>query len=185
MVRFIMRVWALLCFCGAVSPGYAAVVEALSVGELTRAASHVVRGRVHDLGAAFSEDGRTIVTTIELRVTERFKGQTPEVVSIRTPGGVVGAIGQHVPGAASFVKNEEVIVFLEPAAAGRQTYMVVGLSLGKFSLVTGTGGEQPARRDLGQLTLAGDRQPSEVPALIEPAELLRAIRQEVGRRDRP
>ena len=69
-------------------------------------------------------------TRFEVLVTE--KGALPRQITVRTPGGRVGALAAHVDGAPRFRPGEEVYLFLW-ARAG-QPYRVLGWAQGTFRI---------------------------------------------------
>jgi hypothetical protein len=125
-------------------PALAAQALALSVEGLARGSELVVRGRVLDATARWY-DGR-ILTIAEVEVSSALRGAPPARLTVITPGGEVGGIGQRVDGAAALVPGEEVVLFLGRAEAGH--YRVTGLAQGKFAVARGM-----ARPDLSHLRL--------------------------------
>jgi hypothetical protein len=139
--------------------------------ELSRHADAVIRGTVVKQQSRWSGDGMRIFTDVEIRVEERIAGQTPEVVIVRQPGGIVGDIGQRVAGLASFEPGEEVVVFLE--ARPRAVYLVAGMSQGKYRVERSRDGKKvmavPERGSEARLIDPKTRQ--ERAARTEPVEL--------------
>jgi hypothetical protein len=76
--------------------------------------------------------GRRIVTYTKLSVEETITGTERGEVWVRTLGGKVDKIGQHVAGEAQFTTGERTVVFL--AKAGDAT-VVTGMAQGHFPLV--------------------------------------------------
>lgn len=107
------------------------------------AASYVVHGRVASAAWVMEDRAtRRPHTHWKLKVIEVPKGEAlPEEITIRQPGGELGGIGYHVAGTATFREGEEVFVNLqdtdEPAIKD-----VTGLTSGKFSVRSGTGGKE-------------------------------------------
>jgi hypothetical protein len=124
------KILVLLAALATASPAFAAQAVAASVEELARASDVVVRGRVVSTTARWS-DGR-IYTYAEVEVSDSLRGSAPARVTVVTPGGEVGDLGQRVDGAAIFTSGEEVVVFLGKPQAGR--YRVSGLAQGKFAI---------------------------------------------------
>lgn len=122
-----------LGFSGA---AWASVALALSVEDLTARADVVVRGHVTAQEARWTRGGR-IVTTVHLAVDQALKGAPPSAIEIRHPGGRVGDIAQQVSGEVAFTDGEEAVVFLRQHLAGPGTYVVVGMSQGKFHVDRG------------------------------------------------
>jgi hypothetical protein len=114
------------------------VIQA-EVSELTAASDVVARGKVKKLESRWTADRHRIVTDVEIEVAETLKGSPERTVVIQQPGGVVGDIGQHVSGLASFEPNEEVVVFLEKTGP---KYMVAGMAQGKYRVERSSDGRR-------------------------------------------
>lgn len=130
----------------------ATVVMQLSMEELTARAPLVVRGTVESSRAISKEDG-SIWTVTSLIVTERLKGVGISKVSLKQPGGALGGITQSVAGAAQFTEGEDVLLFLEPAADEKNSFVVLGMASGKVSFES-TNGQQLAVRHLDGVSFA-------------------------------
>lgn len=104
--------------------------------QLTASSDVIVRGQVKKIESRWTGDGR-IVTDSTIEVVETLKGTQRRTVVIQQPGGVVGDLGQHVSGLATFQQNEEVVVFLEKAGPH---YAITGLSQGKYRVERSTDG---------------------------------------------
>src|SRR5437870_5147456 len=93
----------------------------LDVASLTAAADLVVRAqvaRVESGWAGGDPKSGLIVTHVELRPVETWKGAPAATLLVRLPGGTAGELGQIAQGAATFRSGEEVVVFLKRHAAG-------------------------------------------------------------------
>ncbi len=140
-------------------PANAAVAVPVSVEDLARGSDAVVRGRVARVTSRWI--GRRIFSFAEVDAATVWRGSSQSRVTVITPGGVVGNIGQQVDGAASFGEGEEVVLFLARAEGG--AFRVAGLRQGKFLLDRGV-----ARPDLAQTTFvaaplkAGERRSEEM-----------------------
>jgi hypothetical protein len=153
-----LRATLLLLTLMLVSPAaHASVAKALTVEELTAQADLVVRGHVTTQEAAWTRSGR-IVTTVHLAVDAGIKGQPPETVDVRHVGGHVGQIGQQVSGEVAFTPGEEVVLFLRAHPTVTGTFVVVGMSQGKFHVDRGASivpGVKQELDGLGLLTESG------------------------------
>ena len=116
---------ALLVCC--VAP--CATLQQLSLDEMSRAATSIVRARV--TGSAASLTGSTIYTHYSLQVTESWKGFTPKEVLV--PGGIAGGKRQAFPGVPELKAGTEYILFLWTSPATGITH-IVGLQQGLFHL---------------------------------------------------
>lgn len=116
--------------CAAVAtPAEATAVVGMDLNSLSREAELIVGGRVVAVESAWDK-GR-IRTRVTLATETVLKGKPTEAdrVTFSVLGGEVGGIGQRVPGEATFVVGERVVVFLTDLAL-RAT--VLGMSQGKW-----------------------------------------------------
>ena len=151
---------AALAFAFALVPivSSATVVMQLSMEQLTARATLVVRGTVEGARAVSKEDG-SIWTVTSLIVTERLKGVGISKVTIKQPGGSLGGMNQSVSGTALFTEGEDVLLFLEPAADEKNSFVVLGMASGKVSFEV-VNGQKMAVRHLDGVSFAkaGSRQ---------------------------
>ena len=94
-------------------PGTAsALVEQLTIDELTAKANSILVGEVTDI--ACHEEGKgNIFTLVTLSVEQAIKGEPGQEVVIRVPGGEVGGLKLSVSDTPSFQLGERTVVFLE------------------------------------------------------------------------
>jgi hypothetical protein len=133
----VQRVLRLIVFVGC-SLAVAATVDATVVvpadlGELSRDARAIVRGRVMALDVRWTEDRRTIETVITLEVESYLKGPLGRTLQFRVPGGELGRFRSITVGAPEFSIDERVVVFL--GATGPSIPYVLGLNQGVFRIV--------------------------------------------------
>jgi hypothetical protein len=114
-------------------PAQATVVVPADLGELSRDARAIVRGRVASIDAQWTEDRGTIETIVTLEVESYLKGALGQVLRFRVPGGELGRFRSIVVGAPEFVVDERVVVFL--GAQGPSVPFVLGLNQGVFRVV--------------------------------------------------
>lgn len=90
----------------------ATVVVPVTAEALTRRSDDVVIATVRRSSSQW--DGGHIVTDHEVDVLTALKGRLPprSLVLVRTPGGVVGGIGQYIPGAPSLEQGRSYVLFL-------------------------------------------------------------------------
>lgn len=136
----------------AAGQAHATAVRGHSVEELTLLAPHIVHGKVGQVQSRWDDGYRSISTYVEIRVTERLKGKASGVILVKQPGGIVGEIGQKVSGAAAFVPDEEVVLFLEETGE-RDVFGVMTLAAGKVAFEKNRRGEVRAKRHLEGLAL--------------------------------
>jgi hypothetical protein len=130
-----MRTLTILCVLLAAlgSSPRATVLVPADLGELSRDARAIVRGRVAQLDTQWTEDRGTIETIVTLEVEGYIKGSLGPTLRFRTPGGDLGRYRSIVVGAPEFAVDEHVVVFL--GAYGPTVPHVLGLSQGVFRVV--------------------------------------------------
>lgn len=136
-----------LLLCGVAS---ASTVLQFGTEDMVRRAAIVAHGKVTRLQAREAIDG-TILTDLELEVSEAFKGVRGDRFVFTVYGGVLGERGSAIAGAAQFVAGEEVVVFLS-AANQRGVRATIGLAQGKYT-IREVEGQRLAFRDLEGLRL--------------------------------
>jgi hypothetical protein len=131
-----MKIRALLLSVLAVGwslPVRATILVPADLGELSREAQAVVRGRVARLDAQWTDDRGTIETIVTLEVEGYLKGALGSTLRFRTPGGDLGRYRSIMVGAPEFSVDEHIVVFL--ASRGPSVPHVLGLSQGVFRMV--------------------------------------------------
>ena len=108
----------------------ATTLARMSLDELVRAARVVVRARCLSSGSDWQ--GGEIWTRTRFEVLESFKGSVPQQITVRLIGGRVGHIVSRVAEVPRFRPGEEVVLFLEPTAAGELS--VTGWAEGTFRI---------------------------------------------------
>lgn len=138
-IRRLLLAVSLLMGLAAVSVASAATVRQLSIKQLTSAAQLILRGRVEAAPAAWH--GGRIFRSARIDTAQVLKGplKAGQPVEVLLPGGVVGDVGQWVPGAPDLKAGEEVLLYLEKRPLG---WVVVGFYQGAFTL------ERDGNRDL-------------------------------------
>jgi hypothetical protein len=123
-----------LVLCGAVLalalPATATVLIPADLGELSRDALAIARGRVAALDAQWTEDHGTIETIVTLQVETYLKGSLGSTLRFRVPGGELGRFRSIVVGAPELAVNQRIVVFL--GARGPSIPFVLGLNQGVF-----------------------------------------------------
>lgn len=131
------------------APAAAATVRKLDLPELVRVADLIILATVQTTEAV--RQGNRIITRATLIPETTLKGTAPTPLIVEVPGGVIGGIGQKVPGAARFEPGEHVIAFLG-ASDTPGYYAVVGMAQGKLRVVPGLDGGRLVR-DLSGLSI--------------------------------
>jgi len=134
-----MKRFLLCCaFACASAPASATVVIPATLGELSREALTIARGRVVAIDARWTDDHRRVETVVTLEAETYLKGAFGPVVQFRVPGGRLGRYRSILVGAPEFLLGQRVVVFL--AARGPAVPFVLGLGQGVFRIVPGAGG---------------------------------------------
>lgn len=119
-------------------PARATVLIPTDLGELTRDARAIARGRIVALEPQWTADHRTIETIVSLEVDAYLKGSFGSILRFRVPGGVLGRFRSIVVGAPEFAIDQRIVVFL--GTRGPSVPYVIGLSQGVFRVVPADGG---------------------------------------------
>ena len=127
-----------LAILTAASPLAATVIVPADLGQLSREAQMIARGRVVAVDAQWTDDHRTIETLVTLGADAYLKGQSGETLQFRVPGGTLGRYRNIVVGAPEFRVGQQVIVFL--GARAPAIPHVIGLSLGVYRVVRDASG---------------------------------------------
>ena len=106
------------------------------LGELTRDAGAIARGRVAAVDSRWSDDHRSIQTIVTVEVETYLKGSFGPTVQFAVPGGVVGRYRTIFVGAPQFAVDQHVVVFL--AAGGAAMPHLVGFSQGVYRVTWST-----------------------------------------------
>jgi len=106
-------------------------VGKVSLERVTAVADLIVVGTVADIA---SNDARTgnVYTLVTINVEQSIKGQAPQQVSVRVPGGVAGGLVRVTTGAPSFKTGERDVVFLQKPEGG--IYTVAYGMFGKYAI---------------------------------------------------
>ncbi len=107
-----------------------ALVEQLSLDELTAKADAILVGEVTDI-ASYQEGEGNIYTLVTLSVEQTIKGESGGKVVIKLPGGEVDGLGLWVSDTPSFQLGEKAVVFLEEVD---NAFGVSGWYQGKFTV---------------------------------------------------
>ncbi|MFI5179233.1 MAG: hypothetical protein ACHQO8_11740 [Vicinamibacterales bacterium] len=113
-------------------PLRATVVVPADLGELTRDARAIVRGRVVSVDGRWTEDRRTIETIVTIEVATYLKGALGPTLQFRVPGGDLGRYRSIVVGAPLFAVDEQIVVFL--GANGPAVPYILGFNQGVYRI---------------------------------------------------
>jgi hypothetical protein len=154
-----------LVTCIAAGAGATVLIPA-DLGELSRDARAIVRGRVVGVDGRWTDDRRTIETIVTLEAETYLKGALGETLRFRVPGGSLGRYRNIVVGAPRFSVGQRVIVFL--GANGPSVPYLLGLGQGVF-----------------RVTLGADRQWVVSPPAVMPGPIGPVVRGSAARRVAP
>lgn len=121
-----------LCLSIASAAGATTLVPA-GLGEMTRDAGAIARGRVAAVDSRWSDDHRSVQTLVTLEVENYLKGGLGPTVQFSVPGGVLGRYRTIFVGAPQFAVDQRVVVFL--AGSGAALPHLVGFSQGVFRVI--------------------------------------------------
>src|SRR5262245_26895633 len=129
-----MRILLSLCLAAALAANVrATVLVPADVGELSREAVAIVRGRVVALDARWTGDRRGIDTIVTLEVERYLKGSFGSTLQFRVPGGELGRFRSVFVGAPEFAVDEHVVIFL--GARGPTVPYILGFNQGVYRVV--------------------------------------------------
>ncbi|WP_237244092.1 MULTISPECIES: hypothetical protein [Sorangium] len=156
----------------------AAVAIQLSLDELVAAASYVVVATATEQYSRWEELGgaKRIVTYTRLSIDRTVAGQPDADVWVRTLGGIVGDIGQHVAGDAQLRVGAQAMVFVSRASSA---LVVSGMAQGHYPIVDA----EETQRIAGAPRIAVRRlaaSPSSGTVLARPGPAISAREQLVG-----
>jgi hypothetical protein len=120
----------LLYLAACVAPLLGATLERLSLDDLTRKSTDIVRVKV--VGSYADLRGSAIYTHWKIQVAERWKGAAQANLEVLVPGGDAAGLHQDVPGAPKLLQGKEYLLFLWTSKSGA-TY-ITGWGQGMFSL---------------------------------------------------
>ena len=186
LVQQIIRVFVLgMVFCGVSQTSFATTVIMPTDDNLIIGSRAIVRGRVLAIESAIESNSDRIFTYITLRVQEVLKGQISERrIVLKQRGGEVAGRGTRIFGMPQFLRDENVILYLDTWAEG--AYRVHQMFLGKFTILTDARtGQQIAQRSQDedvQVITSGHQMVSEtdITNSMELTAYLQMVRQKVA-----
>ncbi len=156
----------LACF----APLYGTTLQQLSLDDMIRKSSDVVRGKVQCTGSTLR--GALVYTTYRVQVSEQWKGLPQNQIDISVPGGLSSGIRQTYSGAPALSDGQELVLFLWTSKTGLR--QVIGLSQGVFTVQPVSGGAMLASRSASTEQMVGPNgQPVQDTALGIPVNDLR------------
>jgi hypothetical protein len=181
VLKFVlMRVFSrlpigLAACCLAIAPVFGTTLEQLTLADMARQSTSIVRARVTGSRSAYarsSDKGSAIYTYFQLQVLETWKSATQTTngaaTEVAIPGGAVDGIRQSVTGAPELKSGQEYILFLWTSRSGLT--QVIGLSQGRFSVL----GDMVQRPPASELMLDRSGRPVDDRAMSLSIQDLRA-----------
>lgn len=117
----------------AVNLASATTLRELSLDDMIRQSTAIVRGQVQLTGAA-TRSGY-IYTHYKVQVLEQLKGVPAQQMDVAVPGGVLDGVRQMIAGAPTLVSGQEYVLYLWTSRSGLT--QVIGLSQGLFVSTNG------------------------------------------------
>ena len=125
-----MRFFYTIAFFLMATSAHSATLEKLSLDEMTRKSTAIIRGRVQSCAGEFR--GAVIYTHCKVNVSEIWKGSVPGQTDVATLGGAARGAAQNFSGAPTLKPGEEYVLFLWTGKSGLT--QVIGLSQGVFEI---------------------------------------------------
>ena len=108
---------ALAAYIGLVS---GTTLQQLSLDNMTRKSSEIVRGKVLCTGVALR--GATLYTNFRVQVSEQWKGAPSSKLDFAVPGGFGNGIRQTYAGAPAIADGQEFVLFLWTSTSGLRRF---------------------------------------------------------------
>lgn len=138
-----MRIPVIAALLGVLlGPGQATTLQQLSLDDMIRKSSEVVRGTVVCTGSQLR--GSTVYTNYTVRISEQWKGSSGTQLDFSVPGGIAGGIRQTYAGTPSLVDGQEFVLFLWTGKSGLR--QLIGLSQGLFTVAPDATGQLTVSR---------------------------------------
>lgn len=111
----------------------------VSIEDLARASTRVVRARAQDSWTEWNAAHTQIYTLTRFTIASTLKGDDLASVLVKQLGGRAGGREQKVAGVHHFAAGDDRVLFLRPSDDRPGAYVVTGLVQGDFHFVAGTG----------------------------------------------
>ena len=112
-----------------------------NLAQLARESEAIVVAKVVGNTCAWDADHKLIWTETSLRIIESWKGSLKGRITLHEPGGVVGTVGQHVPGMARYRAGDTVVIFMNKDVLGQ--WRTCGCIQGAYRVVHTDGRNAP------------------------------------------
>ena len=127
---------------GLLAPLSATTLERLTLEEMSRQSTAVVRARV--TGSRTASRGTDVYTFLQRQVLETWKSSAHAVTEVAVPGGVANGVRQIAAGAPDLKIGQEYVLFLWTSRSGLT--QIIGLSQGVFRISADASGRVFAQR---------------------------------------
>lgn len=132
--RWLVLMLLVLAIALPVADSAATTVVSVSDVDLVNRATDIVVARVLTINSGWQPAARQVFTDVTIAIDEVLVGDLPNRrLTVRLPGGRLGALDVLVEGTPTFERGERVVLFLRLGTDGR--FRVVHLFQGKFSVV--------------------------------------------------
>ena len=137
-----------------VSDGNGTILPNLSTHDLVQRADVIIKGKVLDRECYWANNMRHIMTKIRIQVLEVLKGSPPDEIFLIQAGGRIGTYDMSVTGNAKLENGEEVLLFLRVDEKFPKVHYLVGMVLGKYSVIE-KDGKTVVTRNVGMIPILG------------------------------
>lgn len=127
---------------GLLAASHATTLQQLSLDDMTRKSSEIVRGTVQCTGSGFR--GSILYTNYRVKVSEQWKGTAASQFDFAVPGGFSNGIRQTYAGAPALTDGQEFVLFFWTGKSGLR--QMIGLSQGLFTVTQIPTGQALASR---------------------------------------
>lgn len=110
----------------------ATTIIPVSVERLANESSNIVEGTAVGSWSDWNPQHTLIFTYTRFQVAQNLKGNAPQTVIVKQPGGTAGHYTQRVAGVRHWRTGESAVLFLSPSGAADGTLQVTGLMQGNF-----------------------------------------------------
>jgi hypothetical protein len=144
---------------------FGTTLQQLSMDDLTRKSTEIVRGKVQCTGSTFR--GSILYTTYRVQISEQWKGSAASQLDFAVPGGLNNGIRQTYSGTPVLTDGQEFILFHWTSKSGLR--QIIGLSQGLFNVQqTQNGIMLASRAPTAEQMLGPDGRPVQDTALTMP-----------------
>jgi hypothetical protein len=111
---------------------FATTIVPVSVERLAQESTLIMEGAALDHWSEWNPQHTVIYTYTRFQVGRALKGQAPQTVVVKQPGGTAGHYTQKVAGVRHWSTGQTAVLFLRPSNTPDGTLQVTGLMQGNF-----------------------------------------------------